>query len=187
MSGQDKATWLNDAIYRDVILADAKAVFAMSISGLGVGGAASILGSLTTPGHEPLGNPWVYLMLATGTLLALLAILLACVTVLPRRYVTQFEDHKGSSLTDDLWRTLLCNIAAPHADGGSQLIDRMYEALRDSTGDTAADKAWLEEIGRLAEVRRRKYWWAGWSIILSTAGVLVLVAGVAAALAIEVS
>lgn len=186
MSDLDKAAWLNDAIYRDIILADAKAVFAMSIAGLGIGGAASIIGSLNGgASRNPLTNVYVFGFLAIGAVLALVAILFACATVLPRRYIRKFHDSTGQGRVRDLWWTFRCNLGNSRADGGSQLIDTMYKALKldeDITG--AVDKAWLAEIGRLSEVRRRKYWWAGLSIVLSTMGLAMLLVGITIAVAI---
>jgi hypothetical protein len=193
----ERLTWLNDAIYRDVILADAKAVFAMSLSAIGVGGTASILGAWPEHLTNPLASQAVAMVLGAGVLMALLAIVSACATVLPRKYVGAFDEaqgkpqpHDGWTIPalrnwlkcDDLWRTFWCNVSAS-ADGGSSRIDEMYEALRDRRHDSAAIEAvWLVEIGRLAEVRRRKYWWAGRSIILSTASLAFLLAGIALAL-----
>jgi uncharacterized membrane protein YhaH (DUF805 family) len=180
---QNQTTWLNDAIYRDVILADAKAAFAMSISGLGIGGAASVLGSITGGGGaSPLSNPYVLACLSTGTSIALLAILFAGATVLPRRYISTFRDEHGSRPWDDFARTWWCNAPGRTTDGASTRIDKMYRALkRRPANHDAVDDAWVKELGRLAEVRRRKYWWAGLSIVFATIGLFLLLVGVAIA------
>jgi hypothetical protein len=184
-----KPTWLNEAIYRDVTLADAKAVFSMSLAALGVAGAASFFGSMPDPERRAiaLNDWWVFWLMVAGVVLAVFAILAAAATVLPRRYVTRHKDPKGANRLTDAWHTMVPWSLGARGDGGSERIDELYSFVSTATPDAGTARnednwptpsALIEEIGRLAEVRRRKYWWVGASIGLSTAGVIIMIMGV---------
>ena len=204
----ERAVDLSEAIHRDITLADAKAVFAISITTLGIASALSTLGDLDGGDRvRVLSSPILASPLVVGAIFAAFALLASVVTVMPRRYVV--VDERGVADKADLARDLRATLRLPSwvrvprwvvgratartkrilermlrpgADGASDLLDAAARAL---AAEPDADKfaaPLIREVARLAVVRRRKYWWVGRAVGLALISGFWLTIGIVVAL-----
>lgn len=186
----------SQAIFHDIQLADAKAAFSLTISALGVAGAASFFGAVPDPVNRfrVLTNPFVLSFLSVGLLALIGAIIAAVVTVLPRRYVRSVDpvvpdktisESRVNRCWRDLWQSFCCNfpIGSATVDHASVNFEAMCSALR-AGRQIEWTEHWINEVGRRAKVRRLKYWWVGPSILLATIGVTFTLGAVCASVVV---
>lgn len=163
----EAVTKVNDALYRDIVLADAKAAFSMSISAVSVAAMASLL-SVDSPLSARVLEGCAFGIGAAGVAFAVVSVLLSVVTVLPRRR-TAAGDAGG--LGADVLSIITSLFTSP--DAGSDRIEALVAS--------PSVENWHAENGRLARVRRRKYWWVGVSISSAGLGLLCMILAVVCA------
>ena len=106
-------------------------------------------------------------------------------TVLPRRYIIGHNNPKIGSR----WHRfsdffMLLKSLLTINDGAMTFYDQVHDAVANSDPGRVVS-CWNSELGRQVEVRRRKYFWVGYSIIMSIASVMFMILGVVVAVYIS--
>jgi hypothetical protein len=194
-------TELLEIVYRDVQLADAKAGFAITIAALGVAAAASFFGSMPDPDRRALvlTKFRVNVPIIGGLIFSFFGIVFATLAVLPRRYIRQNLSIQGlckrtfwtrcRNVFGDLGRLIWYSLSFDLVeDGGEYWHNELFKAWSNCPdSEKASHDAMHGELGRILEVRKRKYWWVGPAIIATVTGLLAMLIGVVIAVYVIVS
>jgi hypothetical protein len=167
---------IRDFTYKDVVLADTKAGFALTIVGASLAAYVALIDKFSQV--KPPWISYVHLFGASGLIFGGLSVLCAMLTILPRAYISHEiisnPDHwihlragwrpEFTRRVGDAFSVLFENVWQKQTKGTSQSLDMLMK--------NTADQRMMTEVlyvsmQRAVMVQNLKYLWAGKSILFA--------------------